>query len=415
MKIVGLITEYNPFHNGHYHHIKQAKKLTGADYVIVVMSGNFVQRGEPAIFTKQLRTHLALSCGADLVLEIPVEYSCSSAYYFATGAIALLDSLGIVDSICFGSECGDINKLDYIAEILSQEPPLFKNILVQELKSGVSFPVARSTALKTYITTIDTSIELDNLFNMPNNLLAIEYLKAIKLLKSSIKPYTIKRYGAGYNDTDNISNLASATAIRNKLNSDTDISNLEHCFPEPAFDILQSDNNLHPLYVDDFSLLLGVELLKQSDYSNVFGINSDLSMRITNNSSCFTNFTNFSELLKTKNITLTAIKRGLMNILLQTYEDDIKNHTNKNWVHYIKPLGFHRSSQHLLKQISLNSSLPIISKLSAYRSVLQDNDIATQMLEHNLFVDNLYRLVAMNKYNCFIPNEMQNPLVVIQK
>lgn len=150
MKITGLITEYNPFHNGHKYHIEQTRKLTGADAIIVVMSGNFVQRGVPAILPKHMRVKATLQVGASLVLELPVCYATGSAEFFAHGAISLLDQLGCVNSICFGSECGDINLLQEVAHVICEEPPAFQETLQSYLKSGDSFPLARQKALKTY-------------------------------------------------------------------------------------------------------------------------------------------------------------------------------------------------------------------------------------------------------------------------
>ena len=147
MKIAGIIAEYNPFHNGHKYHIEQTRKITGADFIIVVMSGNFTQRGTPAIMDKYSRARMALENGADMVLELPSCYACGSAEYFADGAIALLDKLGCVDYVCFGSECGDIELLRPIAEILATEPENYSEMLRAELKSGATFPRARNRAL----------------------------------------------------------------------------------------------------------------------------------------------------------------------------------------------------------------------------------------------------------------------------
>ena len=197
MKITGLITEYNPFHNGHLYHIKKAKEITGADAVIVIMSGNFVQRGAPAIMPKRLRTEIALNAGVSLVIELPVCYATGSAEYFASGAISILDSLGCIDSICFGSECGDYKKLEHIAKILADEPEAYRLSLKNQLKTGLSFPKARQNGLKEY----SKDDSLDEILEHPNNILGIEYVKALYLQKSPIKAYTIKRIVSDYHDT----------------------------------------------------------------------------------------------------------------------------------------------------------------------------------------------------------------------
>ena len=189
MKIVGLITEYNPFHNGHLHHIQEAKRVTGADTVIVVMSGDYVQRGVPAIMPKRIRAEMALRCGASAVFELPVCYATGSAEYFAMGAVSLLDRLGVVDSLCFGSECNDLDALSHVADILSQEPEGYRTLLKSALKKGCSFPAARHSAMLEYTSSASVASLLDD----PNNILGIEYLKALKKLNSSIKPFTIRR------------------------------------------------------------------------------------------------------------------------------------------------------------------------------------------------------------------------------
>ena len=215
MKIVGLIAEYNPFHNGHEYHIQKAKEVTGADTVIVVMSGNFVQRGAPAIMPKHLRAKVALKSGASLVLELPVCFATGSAEYFAQGAVALLDSLGCVDALCFGSECGDIQPLTRIAEVLSDEPEEYRALLRASLKEGLPFPSARERALQDYL----HDPALSRILASPNNTLGVEYIKALIRQDSTIRPYTILRKDSRYHaDTlEPAGNFSSATAIRRLL------------------------------------------------------------------------------------------------------------------------------------------------------------------------------------------------------
>ena len=201
MKITGLITEYNPFHNGHLYHLQKAKELTDADAIIVVMSGDYVQRGEPAVMPKYLRTQAALEAGASVVLELPVCYATGSAEYFARGAIALLDSLGCVDAVCFGSECGDIEILENIAEVFLEEPERYRVALQEYLKEGKSFPVAREQAFLRYWNETEENLDkYEEVLKNPNNILGIEYIKAMKLKKSRMKACTIQRIVAGYHD-----------------------------------------------------------------------------------------------------------------------------------------------------------------------------------------------------------------------
>ena len=244
MNILGIIVEYNPFHNGHLFHLEQAKKLANADYVIAVMSGNFMQRGVPAFLDKWSRTKMALSCGVDMVIELPVTHASTSAENFAFGAISILENLKIVDSVCFGSELGNIETLKELSNILSNEPNSFKKHLKEHLDLGLTFPKARSNALYKYITENNlfsiSNEHLENILNSPNNILGIEYLKALNKLHSNIVPYTITRKTAGYHDVEIHDSISSATAIRNSVDN---LDLIKSSMPDAAFEILKEDLN----------------------------------------------------------------------------------------------------------------------------------------------------------------------------
>ncbi|WP_455718849.1 tRNA(Met) cytidine acetate ligase, partial [Anaerosporobacter sp.] len=215
MQVVGLITEYNPFHNGHAYHIQKAKEITNADYVIVIMSGNYVQRGTPAIIDKYSRTLMALNNGADIVIELPVIYATASAETFAAGAIRILHDLGIVNSICFGSECGDLTLLSSIAKALCIESEEFRDTLLKYLRQGLSYPMARKHALLNTIELSNyTNQQIEQVIESSNNILGVEYLKALYRLSSNIVPYTILREGSGYNDLTLDTTFSSASALR---------------------------------------------------------------------------------------------------------------------------------------------------------------------------------------------------------
>ena len=257
MKIVGLITEYNPFHAGHLYHMQQARKLTGADYCVVLMSGSFVQRGEPAIFDKYLRTKTALLAGADLVLEIPAAFSTASAHEFATYGVALLSAIG-VDAVVFGSECGQIEILKQAAYALNHESAEFQERLRKGLKAGLTYPQARAKALETEDTWA-------SVLSSPNNILGIEYLRAAEDLHSPMEFYTISRKGSGYHeDTLADANFPSASAIRgiirNSLSKDKDLLDIlaSHlpAVTHPAY------TGAVPVFVDDFSELLNAAVLQ---------------------------------------------------------------------------------------------------------------------------------------------------------
>ena len=185
MKTAGIIAEYNPFHTGHQYHIEQTRAITGADFIIVVMSGDFVQRGAPAFLSKLVRTKMALLGGADLVLELPASCSCQSAEYFAYHGVSLLHALGCVDFLSFGSECGDITQLRQAADFLTMESDAYKKYLRSLLQSGCSYPTARAKAAAALH---PENAGFSTILDSPNNILGIEYLKALKRLKSAILP-----------------------------------------------------------------------------------------------------------------------------------------------------------------------------------------------------------------------------------
>ncbi|MDE6063925.1 MAG: nucleotidyltransferase family protein, partial [Lachnospiraceae bacterium] len=247
MKTVGIIAEYNPFHNGHLYHLQQAKALSNADFAIVVLSGDFTQRGTPALLDKYARCEMALCCGADLVIELPVCFSTGSAEYFAKGAVSILSGLK-TDALCFGSECGSIDALRRTARVLADEPEPFRNTLMQNLHKGMSFPAARSLALTQYLSEADYD---DSLLKSPNNILGVEYLKALIKLDRPMEVYTLPRQGTGYSDdflpdSDSSNSLqeqhfCSALALRRRLLDGGSCSELISFVPKPALHILERE------------------------------------------------------------------------------------------------------------------------------------------------------------------------------
>ncbi len=313
MKIVGLITEYNPFHNGHLYHIKESLRVTGADAAVVVMSGDYVQRGTPAIMPKRIRAEMALMCGAGAVFELPVCYATGSAELFALGAVSLLESLGIVDSICFGSECNDLPILEQLAELLLEEPEAYQILLKDYLKQGMSFPRARQEAILSY--TEDPRFA--EILRNPNNILGIEYLKAIKKLGSRMEPYTIARRGAQYHDEELDSDYSSATAIRSLLAYSSSsfntepvegnydelsfsgiLSELENQVPKCCLELLKDYHKVqYPISQNDFSLILKYKLLNKQPESLVryVDVSPEIASRIANQLNNFFNYKQFCE------------------------------------------------------------------------------------------------------------------------
>ena len=427
MKIVGLITEYNPFHNGHLYHIEKAKEITGADFVIVVMSGNYVQRGAPAIMPKHLRAEVALEAGVDILMELPVCYAVGSAEYFAAGAIDLLEQLGCVDSICFGSECGDYGLLARIAHILADEPEGYKQSLKEALKTGRSFPLARQIALKEYLQD-DT---LDLVLEQPNNILGIEYIKALYQRHSSMKSYTIKRMVSGYHDSDLSSSYSSASAIRRLLSftsqsvmlekdgmfdepSMTEVlSRLEGQVPPSCIRMLEeTHHSRYPVYTNDFSLLLKYRLLTETrqTLTTYLDISEELANRIINNANDFISFDQFSDQLKTRDMTLSRICRCLFHILLNIRTEDLLAYQQAGYCQYARILGFRKDARRLLTLLKNSSNVPLITKLTQTEKL---SATGLSMLKTDISAANLYESLITNKYKMPFINEYQQQILTI--
>lgn len=233
-KVLGIIAEYNPFHNGHLYHLEKAKKDTDSNYTVAVMSGNFTQRGTTSLMDKWSKAKIAVNNGIDLVLELPVLYATSSAENFAEGAVKILNSLGIVDSLAFGAETPDMEVLNKCADVLFHEPKKYKTLLSHELSKGLSFPKARENALMIYLNDIR---KFANVLSSPNNILGIEYIKALKKLKSTIEPYAIARHEVGYHDLNYTENTASSTAIRDLIKNNG-FNALSSLVPASSYSIL---------------------------------------------------------------------------------------------------------------------------------------------------------------------------------
>ena len=429
MKIVGLIAEYNPFHNGHEYHIQKSKEVTGADAVIVVMSGNFVQRGAPAVMPKHLRAKVALKSGASLVLELPVCYASGSAEYFAQGAVALLDSLGCVDSLCFGSECGDIDSLTSIARVLADEPEDYRVLLRSYLKEGLSFPSARERALRDYLK--DDS--LSRILASPNNTLGVEYIKALIRQKSSIRPYTILRKDSRYHsDTlEPDGGFSSATAIRklllysgSSLQTDRDtpyeepklssvLARLEDHVPPECVSLLERTHMIrYPVYSNDFSLLVKYQLMQESrgTLAQYADVSEELANRMMKHLNDFQNFDQFCDLLKTKELTYSRISRALLHVILGIHASFYEEVTGERLIHYARMLGFVRKEKDVLSLIKKQSQVPLIPKLSDMDALTEHGQ---QMLHLDIFASNLYESVISNKFTTPFCNEYSHPLVIV--
>lgn len=405
MKIVGLITEYNPFHAGHLYHMQQARELTGADYCVVLMSGSFVQRGEPAIFDKYLRTKTALLAGADLVLEIPAAFSTASAHEFAAYGVALLSAIG-VDAVVFGSECGQIEILKQAAYALNHESAEFQERLRKGLKAGLTYPQARAKALEMEDTWA-------SVLTSPNNILGIEYLRAAEDLHSPMEFYTISRKGSGYHeDTLADANFPSASAIRgiirNSLSKDKDLLDIlaSHlpAVTHPAY------TGAVPVFVDDFSELLNAAVLQLQATFSIADLSPELAARLAKPPYFPLSFEERIQALKTRQLTYTRVSRALLHLVLGMREEDISRWKDEGYALYARILGFRRQSSPLLSCLHKKSSIPLITKMADAAQNLSPSALA--LLEQEVYASHLYQTVRMKRSGVF-QNEYTEGLVFV--
>jgi predicted nucleotidyltransferase len=405
MKIVGLITEYNPFHAGHLYHMQQARELTGADYCVVLMSGSFVQRGEPAIFDKYLRTKTALLAGADLVLEIPAAFSTASAHEFAAYGVALLSAIG-VDAVVFGSECGQIEILKQAAYALNHESAEFQERLRKGLKAGLTYPQARAKALEMEDTWA-------SVLTSPNNILGIEYLRAAEDLHSPMEFYTISRKGSGYHeDTLADANFPSASAIRgiirNSLSKDKDLLDIlaSHlpAVTHPAY------TGAVPVFVDDFSELLNAAVLQMQATFSIADLSPELAARLAKPPYFPLSFEERIQALKTRQLTYTRVSRALLHLVLGMREEDISRWKEEGYALYARILGFCRQSSPLLSCLHKKSSIPLITKMADAAQNLSPSALA--LLEQEVYASHLYQTVRMKRSGVF-QNEYTEGLVFV--
>lgn len=405
MKIAGIIAEYNPFHTGHAYHIQKTKELTGADYIVVVLSGDFVQRGAPALYSKHLRTRMALLSGADLVFELPSTHSCESAEFFAQNAVRLLDALGCVDVLSFGSESGTIEPFLKLGSFLSAETPEYRSLLKEYLKRGESFPKARSLTLQELLSDADTGTFLQT----PNNILGVEYCKALCRQNSPIQPLTVKREGNGYHDDSLNGEFPSASAIRalwksaNCKMSDTAVSS---CFP-PAISALLSQTFTCPQFLDeeDFSpylrwLLFSSDKAQLTSYQDV---TPDFVQRLFHTRGSYESWGQYAALLKTRELTYSRICRMLMHCLLQISHVPVLS--------YARLLGFRRQAAPVLSEFKKHSSIPVITKAADAASLLSAETAA--VFSKNVEISNLYEAVWCEKYHTPFVHEYRKPLVIL--
>ena len=358
--ITGIITEYNPFHKGHKYHLENAIKDTSASGVVCVMSGNFMQRGIPAIVDKWKRTEMALKNGVDLILELPLVYSISSAEHFAFGSVSLLNSLGIIDNLYFGSEEGSIEPLNKISRVLSHEPQEFKLLLKEYLNTGLPFHSSRSKALNDYL----KYDNVEHILSNSNNILGIEYMKALDTLNSSISPYTLKREGSSYNDENMSEIFSSATSIRKHLKNGC-LSEIENILPEETYKLL---NEIHSegypfIFEEDMFKYIKYKLFTETEnLKNLPDVSEGLDNKIYRE---ILNAASLDELIlksKSKRYTYTRISRILAQYFLGLEKYDLLS-LAKSPAPYARILGFNSNGRDMLKKMKSTCSIDIITKV----------------------------------------------------
>ena len=427
MKTVGIIAEYNPFHRGHAYHLQKAKELADADYAVVVLSGDFVQRGGPAIVDKYLRAEMALRSGADLVLELPISYATGSAEAFAQGAVSVLEAVGCVDALCFGSEAGGLSALLSYARLFEEEPPAYRELLKETLRQGFSFPAARSRAAEEYRNLTERILpccadDADcrrsaSLLEEPNNILGVEYCRALIRRSSSIRPLTLPRRSSGYHDLSLDAEMASASAIRQALFQAYEAyktgnsgeaeaggagtllpASLENQLPPASRRLLAAAlASYGPVRLNDFSSILSYQLLTLSrkKLSGFQDVGEDLAARMENCRFQFTTAEAFADLLKTRQLTHTRVTRALCHILLGLTQADLGARKAAGWPVYLRALGFRESARPLLAEIKKRSACPLLVKAADASSVLPPEQLA--LFEQDVSAAHVYEAVKENR------------------
>ncbi len=389
-KVLGIVAEYNPFHNGHLYQLNYSKKITNSKYSVAVISGNFTQRGSTSLIDKWSKAEIAIKNGIDLVIELPLLYSISSAENFADGAVKILNSLGIVDYISFGTESGDISSLKTISDILVSEPEKYKSFLTAELNMGLSFPKARENALSMYFHNSKVNA---NILSSPNNILGVEYLKALKKYNSSIIPLTLKRTSVDYNETTYKNDIASSTAIRNIVkNKKFDI--LSKVIPQSSFSLINENiKNGHivpDLSVFEKEIIYNLRKMSIKDISNLPDVNEGLEYSIKKAVNSCNTIDELLSNIKSKRYTITRLQRILLYSLLEITKDDMD--ISKKITPYIRILGFNNNGKYLLSKIvKENPNLEIITSVKKFLDS-SNNYYSKKLLKKDILATNIYTL-----------------------
>lgn len=421
MKVAGIIAEYNPFHNGHQYQINELRRQTGADYVIIAMSGNFLQRGVPAILDKYERAQMALLGGADLVLELPAVWATASAEYFASAGVQLLGKTGVTDMICYG--CEEVNPalMDTLVAALTDETDYFSELLHRFLKEGASYPAARTKALCEFSDSFSPR-QISSFLSHANNILSLEYEKAIALWNISgqrpLSSHPILRIGEGYHSTELDAPYVSATAVRKAARQASDVDALGTLLakkvPNDTLERLSHAKRVDLLLdADAFSASLYTRLWSYADsgYEQFADCNLELSGKIRKHLNDYMGFMQFAELLKTREVTHTRICRCLLHILLDIKQENYAAVGTEWHIPYLRLLGFRKEAAGLLSAIKREASVPLITKVADASYILSPT--AFRLFTQDIRIADLYRTTACLQSNIQLPNEFTRGLLIL--
>lgn len=415
MKILGIIAEYNPFHNGHAYLLTTARDIICPDYCIAVMSGNFLQRGEAALFDKYKRSQMAIMGGLDAVYELPAYYACSSAEEFAAAAVITMKYLSVTH-LAFGAECENLPLLQKLASVTISENETFSNCLKERVAAGDTYALAYSYAICQCVTEPGVA----DILAQPNNMLALCYLRAILKYCPDMEPVLIPRREAMYHDTRVQGSVASAAAIRKHLIDQGISAEIMKTMPASTGIHLPGKNaKIQYLSNHDLSQPLTYSLLEhtvqQGELSEFYDISPELANRMADLSPAFSDFDTLADALKTKQYTRTRISRSLIHLLLSMKQDIFSEAKEKGYVFYVRLLGFAKACSPLIKYQKLHCPVPYIQKVSQAKNTLACTNVAKQLFLADLYASNMYRLCWYHKYGEILPDDYQTNACIVNE
>jgi len=376
LKTIGIIAEYNPFHNGHKFHIEQAKRQTAADAVVVIMSGNYVQRGDCAIFDKQTRARAAIQGGADLVIELPTVCATQSAEIFAQSSVYLLNALGCIDFLAFGAEAEDIADIAEVARFLTSENPEFGELIREKLRSGISYATARESAVGELCGERFAAV-----LREPNNILGVEYLKALFKFGSKIEPILVRRKAVGHDESEAHGEFASASLVREMIASDG-IESVAQLVPSECMEIYRNAQ-IHTLQSVEVAILANLRRSSTEEIARIADVSEGLENRILNAAKSSATLSELLDAAKTKRYTRARLRRIMLHAYLGITRED------STLPKYLKILDFSPRGQEILNKVKKSTELPLAKNFRQIESAE-----SVKMWQDELKFDNLYELCA---------------------